>query len=56
MKGIFSVIFLFSFFSVFSQAVMQFDKRVHDFGSIKEVDGPVAYDLSLIHISEPTRR
>ena len=49
MKGIFSVIFLFSFFSVFSQAVMQFDKRVHDFGSIKEVDGPVAYDFEFVN-------
>lgn len=49
MKGIFSVIFLFSFFSVFSQAVIQFDERVHDFGSIKEVDGPVAYHFEFVN-------
>ena len=28
---------------------MQFDKRVHDFGSIKEVDGPVAYDFEFVN-------
>lgn len=49
MKGIFSIIFLFSFFSVFSQAVMHFDNQFHDFGSIKETDGPVAYDFEFVN-------
>ena len=49
MKGVLSIIFLFSFMSVFSQAVIHFDSRVHDFGTIKEVDGPVAYDFEFIN-------
>jgi len=49
MKGILSVIFLFWCASAFSQAVIQFDNRVHDFGTIKEVDGPVAYDFEFVN-------
>lgn len=45
MKGVWLIIFLFSFVSAFSQAVMHFDGRIHDFGTIKEVDGPVAYNF-----------
>lgn len=49
MKGILSVVFLFSFFSVFSQAVIDFNSRIHDFGSIKEVNGTVTYDFEFVN-------
>lgn len=49
MKGVLSVLFLFSFVSVFSQAVIHFDTRAHDFGNIQEVNGPVAYDFEFIN-------
>ena len=45
MKGLAVVFFLFSFFSVYSQAVIDFETTVHDFGNIKEVDGVVSYDF-----------
>lgn len=45
MKGLLLVVFVFSFFSSFSQAVINFTKRAHDFGNIKEVNGPVSYDF-----------
>ena len=48
MKGIISIVLLFWGFAAFSQAVIQFDSRVHDFGTIKEVNGAVAYDLNLL--------
>lgn len=49
MKGIISVVFLFLCCSVFSQPVIQFDDKVHDFGTIKEVDGAVAYDFEFVN-------
>lgn len=50
MKGLLSIIFLFSFFfSAFPQAVLHFDARVHDFGTIQEVNGAVAYDFEFIN-------
>lgn len=49
MKGVLSVLFLFSFVSVFSQAVIHFDTRNHDFGTIQEVNGAVAYDFEFVN-------
>lgn len=49
MKGIFSIVFLFSFFSAFSQAVIHFETRVHDFGAIQEVNGAVVYDFEFVN-------
>lgn len=49
MKGLLSFVFVFSFFSVFSQAVIHFDTKVHDFGNIQEVNGPVAYDFEFVN-------
>ncbi len=49
MKGIISIVLLFWGFAAFSQAVIQFDSRVHDFGTIKEVNGAVAYDLEFVN-------
>lgn len=49
MKGLFTVVLLFSFLSVFSQAVIQFNSKIHDFGTIKEVDGAVAYDFEFVN-------
>lgn len=49
MKGILSIVFLFFCFSAFSQADIQFEHRAHDFGTIKEVDGAVAYDFEFVN-------
>lgn len=45
MKGLLLVVFVFSFFSSFSQAVISFTKKAHDFGNIREVNGAVSYDF-----------
>ncbi len=45
MKSIFITILLFSSLWGFSQAVIHFERQAHDFGSIKEVEGPVTYDF-----------
>lgn len=45
MKGLLSLVFVFAFISAFSQAVIRFDGRVHDFGAIKEINGAVSYNF-----------
>lgn len=45
MKGLLSCVFLLSFFSAFPQAVIHFSSKSHDFGTIQEVGGAVAYDF-----------
>lgn len=49
MKGFLFIVFFFSFFSSFSQAVISFNTRVHDFGTIKEVNGGVTYDFEFVN-------
>ncbi len=49
MKGFLFITFLFSFFVVFSQPAIHFETRIHDFGTIQEVNGPVAYDFEFIN-------
>lgn len=45
MKGLATIILLFSFFTAYTQAVIGFEKTAHDFGSIKEINGSVSYDF-----------
>ncbi len=45
MKGLVFVACLFAFFTAHSQAVIDFDHRIHDFGNIKEINGSVSYDF-----------
>lgn len=49
MKGILFVVFLFSCFVSFSQAVINFAERGHDFGNIKEINGAVSYDFEFVN-------
>lgn len=49
MKGILFVIFLFSCSVTFSQAVIGFTEKAHDFGTIKEVNGAVSYDFEFVN-------
>lgn len=49
MKGILLIAFLFSSLVSFSQAVISFSDRIHDFGMIKEIDGPVSYDFEFVN-------
>ncbi|MEG2791457.1 MAG: DUF1573 domain-containing protein [Odoribacter sp.] len=49
MKGLLSVVFLLSFLSSFSQAIIDFNGRAHDFGNIKEVNGAVAYNFEFVN-------
>lgn len=44
-KGIFLVFFVFASVMAYSQAIINFSKKAHDFGNIKEVNGPVFYDF-----------
>lgn len=49
MRGLlFIVCFLWSL-AASSQALIRFEEKVHDFGNIKEVDGPVAYDFVFVN-------
>lgn len=43
------IVCLFAFLSSFSQAVIQFSSRAHDFGTIKEVNGAVSYDFEFVN-------
>ena len=45
MKVLLSIVFLFASLATFSQAVINFSNRAHDFGTIKEVNGAVSYDF-----------
>lgn len=45
MKGLVFVACLFAFLAAHSQAVIDFDHRIHDFGNIKEINGSVSYDF-----------
>lgn len=50
MKRVFLSLILFcSVLTAFSQAVIHFDTRVHDFGNIQEVNGAVAYDFEFVN-------
>lgn len=49
MKGILFVIFLFSCFVSFSQAVIGFSEKAHDFGKIKEINGAVSHDFEFVN-------
>lgn len=49
MKGILFVIFLFSCSVSFSQAVINFSEKAHDFGKIKEINGAVSYDFEFVN-------
>lgn len=49
MKRILLVVFLFSCYSSFSQAVINFNARIHDFGTIKEVNGAVSYNFEFVN-------
>lgn len=49
MRGLlFIVCFLWSL-AAYSQAIIRFEEKVHDFGNIKEADGPVAYDFVFVN-------
>lgn len=45
MKGLVLLFIVFSWFSGFSQAVINFSTRAHDFGNVKEVNGTVSYNF-----------
>lgn len=49
MKFLLSFICVFSFLCAFSQPVITFSSRVHDFGAIKEVNGVVSYDFEFLN-------
>ncbi len=49
MKVIFSIFLLFPFISVFSQAVVDFNAKMHDFGKIKEADGIVSCQFEFVN-------
>lgn len=49
MKGVLLIAFLFACLSSFSQAVISFHHRLHDFGPIKEVNGAVSYDFEFVN-------
>lgn len=49
MKGLFLGMFMFLCYTAFPQSVIQFDTKVHDFGSIKEVDGTVSYNFEFVN-------
>lgn len=49
MKSILFVFFLFFFSASFSQAVISFSDKAHDFGTIKEINGVVSYDFEFIN-------
>lgn len=44
-KGVLLIGWIIACVPVFSQPVMHFEKSLHDFGTIKETDGPVAYNF-----------
>lgn len=44
-KALFLVVLVFACWEAYSQAVVEFQQRMHDFGTIKEVNGPVSYDF-----------
>ncbi len=49
MRGLlFIVCFLWSL-AASSQALIRFEEKVHDFGNIREADGPVAYDFVFVN-------
>ena len=49
MKVLLSIVFLFASLATFSQAVINFSDRAHDFGTIKEVNGAVSYDFEFVN-------
>lgn len=49
MKVLLSIVFLFASLATFSQAVINFSNRAHDFGTIKEVNGAVSYDFEFVN-------
>lgn len=49
MRGLLFIVCFFSFLTGYSQAVIRFEQKVHDFGNIKEIDGPVAYDFIFVN-------
>ncbi len=49
MRGLFFIVCFFSFLTGYSQAVIRFEQKVHDFGNIKEIDGTVSYDFIFVN-------
>lgn len=49
MRGFLFIVCFFSFFAAYSQAVISFAQKEHDFGDIKETDGPVSYDFVFVN-------
>lgn len=49
MKGCFLFVFLLFCLSSFSQPVISFSSKLHDFGAIKEVNGAVSYDFEFVN-------
>lgn len=49
MRGILLVTFWFVCLSSFSQSVISFQQRLHEFGTIKEVEGAVSYDFEFVN-------
>lgn len=49
LKSFFLVVLIFACWKTYSQAVVEFQQRVHDFGTIKEVNGPVSYDFVFVN-------
>ena len=45
MKVLSFVVLLFAFSSSYAQPVIHFEQRLHDFGTIKEVNGTVSYNF-----------
>lgn len=43
--GLLTVVLFFMVSMAYSQAVVHFREQLHDFGTIKEADGPVSYDF-----------
>lgn len=49
MRGLLFIVCFFSFVAAYSQAVIRFEQKVHDFGNIKEVDGAVSYSFIFVN-------
>lgn len=49
MKVLSFVVLLFAFSSSYAQPVIHFEQRLHDFGTIKEVNGTVSYNFVFVN-------
>lgn len=49
MRGLFFIVCFLWSLAASSQALIRFEEKVHDFGNIREADGPVAYDFVFVN-------